>query len=204
MTFDKPDTEITKNIEARRETLTDTTLYSIDTTGVIFEGSHSAPISIIAYVSITCPLCKRLYKELYDSITSGSLARIARIGIKPFPDNQMNVALVAAGRWHKQAALIKALAPVKDRITMEIITRIMDSLKVPQNEFANACNDQALVSYVQRSYSEGIHNSVSVTPTFFINKHHYHSYKDTKWVVDAIEYRNQCDQSTTHKNKMIH
>jgi protein-disulfide isomerase len=107
----------------------------------------------------------------------------------------MNVALVASGRWHKQASLINALASVKDRITMEIITQVMDPLKVSQNDFANACKDRALISYVQRSYAEGIKNMVSVTPTFFISGHRYRCCKDIRWVVDAIEYRNHCDHS---------
>jgi protein-disulfide isomerase len=192
MTFNVSDTMLIKGVMERKETMTDTKLFLIDTAGVIFEGFHSAPIWIIAYVSATCPSCKRLYKELYDSITIGSLAGIARIGIKPVSENQTNMALVAAGKWHKQAALMNALAPVKDRITIEIITRIMDSLKVPLNEFANACKDKALITYVQKSYLEATYNGASVTPAFFINGHRYYSCNDTRWIIDAIEYRNHC------------
>jgi protein-disulfide isomerase len=199
--YNKPDTEITNHIKIRKETMTDTALVSIDTAGVIFEGSHSAPISIIAYVSITCPLCKKLYHELYEAVTVGSLTGIARIGIKPFISNQTNVALVAAGKWHKQAALMIALEPVTDRITMDIITHITDSLKIPRNEFIEACQDSSYISYFHKSYSEGVLNKVSATPTFFINGHRYRSYIDTQWIIDAIKYRNECDCSISRKSQ---
>ncbi|MDP4103317.1 MAG: thioredoxin domain-containing protein [Bacillota bacterium] len=193
------DTEITNDIKIRKEDMTDTALVRIDTTGVIFEGSQSAPIWIIAYVSISCPLCKKRYKGLYESVTSGPLAGIARIGIKPFILDQTNVALVAAGKWHKQAALMNALEPVTNRTTMEIITHITDSLKIPRNEFIKSCQDSSQISYLHRSYAEGVLNEVSSTPTFFINGHRYRSYIDTQWVIDAIEYRNECDCTIQRK-----
>ncbi len=188
----KTDSVITAEMEKRYHTMVDTSVYSIDTAGVVFEGAPSAPVWIVAYVSMSCPLCKRLHKELYDSITEGSLAGKVRFGIKPFTVNTLNTALAAIGRWHGQASLLNALAPVKERISMERVLQITDSLKIPRDDFLDACNSSSVLLYAKSSYDEGVRNGIFFTPTFFINGHRYQSYKDAQWVVDAIDFQYQC------------
>lgn len=194
----KSDSVITAEMETRYQTMVDTTVYSIDTAGVVFVGTPSAPIWIIAYVSLSCPLCKKLHKDLYDSITGGSLAGKVRFGIKPFTVNRLNTALAAIGRWHGQASLLNSLAYVNERVSMERVLLLTDSLKIPRGDFLDSCNSSSMLSYVISSHDEGVRNGVSFTPAFFINGHRYQSYKDAQWVVDAIDFRYLC---VTKKHK---
>lgn len=190
--LDKTDSVINHDLRARYETMIDTSFSLIDTSNIIFEGKKSAPVWIVAYVSVSCPLCKKLYYELYQAVTEGPLVGKARLGIKPFPANKLNTALEALRYWNKQSSLLLSLASVKERITMDYILNFADSNGIPRDELLKKCDNEEIISSTESSYREAIRNGVSVTPTFFINGHPYRSYKDSQWVIDAVEFRYHC------------
>ncbi len=190
--FNKTDSAINHSLMARYQTMIDTSFSLIDTSNIIFEGNKSAPVWIVAYVSVSCPLCKKLYNELYYAVTKGPLAGKARLGIKPFPANKLNTALAALRYWHKQSSLMLSLTSINERITMDHILSFVDSNGISRDEFLKKCESEEIISYTESSYHEAIGNGVSVTPTFFINGHPYRSFKDSQWVIDAVEFRYLC------------
>ncbi len=183
----KPCSTIVKALEARISFLSDTSRYSIDTTGLSFVGDSLAPVQIVMYISLSCPLCKKVYSEICDSVTKGSLFGKAKLAVKPFGVNLLNGAMVAASHWGKQSELLKALSSIKERINIEMVIDVADSLKIPRESFIYRMDNQNTVEYLRMSQLEALKNGVELTPTFFINFRHYKSYKDSRWVSEAVE-----------------
>jgi glutaredoxin len=192
---EKPCSTMINDVAERSATLRDTGRYSIDTSLVTFVGASAAPVRIVMYVSASCPLCKRIYHDLYDSVTTGPLKGKARLGIKPFSSKPWDVALLASRTFGKQSVLLRSLANVSERISLAIILQKADSLGIPRKEFEKAIVDERIKDAADGSYREAVRNGVSLTPTLFIDNHRYKSYKDPRWVVDAAEYFHEREQT---------
>lgn len=184
--LEKPCSFIETEVRNRYETLTDTVNYTIDYTDALFIGDSSAAVRIMMYASMSCPLCKRLYKDIADSLKNinGKIA----LYVKLFASSEANQALVAVRKWHKQGDLLYRLAPVKEMVTMDVVFHITDSLEIPHDELNKMVKSGEFRAYTDSSRAEGMRNGVEVTPTFFVNGKRYHGYKDIRWVLDAADY----------------
>ncbi|HLV30060.1 MAG TPA: thioredoxin domain-containing protein [Chitinispirillaceae bacterium] len=186
--LNKPCKNVISDLKTRYAMQFDTVQYNIDTSGVYFAGTDSSPVQIIMYISMSCPMCKRLYKEMYDSVTIGNLVGKAKLGIKPYNTNILDRSLAASAHFGKQAEFLIATAPIRQRLSIYIIYQIADSLKIPLEEFKEKIESPQIYRYTQLSRKEAIKNGVTVTPTFFINNRRYRSYKDIRWVADATQW----------------
>jgi glutaredoxin len=185
---DKPCSTMVNDMTERVRTLKDTQRFAIDTSMMTFAGAGGAPIRIVMYVSASCPLCKRIYHDLYDSVVAGGLKGKARLGIKPFSSRPWDLALLASRKFNRQADLMRSLAGVTERISLAIILDKADSIGIPRKEFEKAIADARIKEAADESYREAVRNGVSLTPTIFIDNRRYKSYKDPQWVADAAEY----------------
>lgn len=183
----KPCSTQINDVTTRYAYFTDTVRASIDYAGVSFEGAADAPVRIMAYISMSCPLCKRLYRDLSDSLNKGRMEKMA-LYVKPVPATPLEYALAVMQKEHKQDALLRALAPVKDRVDLPVILRIADSLGVPKEKMERLSQSKAIMDYVASSRKEAIRNQVTVTPTIFINGKRYRSYKNPRWIFDAADF----------------
>ncbi len=183
----KPCSTIIKALEKRISFLSDTTTFAIDTSGLFFAGASSAPVQIVMYISLSCPICKKVYSELYDSVTTGSLLGKAKLAVKPFGVNLLNSALVAASHWGKQSELLRAVSSIKERLNVEMVIKVADSLKIPVESLRYRMENQSTTEYLRKSYQEALQNGVELTPTLFINYRYYKSYNDSRWVSEAVE-----------------
>lgn len=184
---DKPCSTIVKALEGRIGSLSDTSLFTIDTSGLFFIGDSSAPVQIVMYISLSCPLCKRVYRELCDSVTNGSLLGKAKLAVKPFGINLLNCAMIAASHWGKQSELLRSVSSIKERLSVEMVLEVADSLKIPVESFRYRMENQGTVEYLRKSHQEALQNGVTMTPTLFMNYRRYNSYKDSRWVSEAAE-----------------
>jgi glutaredoxin len=185
---DKPCSTRVNDLNDRVRALQDTQRFTIDTSIVTFVGTVGAPVRIVMYVSASCPLCKRIYHDLYDSVTLGCMKGKARLGIKPFSSKPWDLALLASRKFNRQADLIRSLAGVTERISLAIILDKADSLGIPRKEFQKEIDNPGVKVAAEASYREAVQNGVTITPTIFINGCRYKSYKDPQWVVDAADY----------------
>ncbi len=183
-----PCSTFTKELNTRMKMFADTARCKIDTSSVSFIGESGTPVQIIMVVSMTCPLCKLLYAQMYREVTAGVLKGKARMAVKPFSSRPVDVALVAAADWRKQPQLLLSLEPVKERVTLEIIRSIMKRLGADSAEFDRRIGQDDLKQRAAAWADEAHRNGVDRTPTFFINGRRYQSYKDTQWVIDAAEF----------------
>lgn len=182
----KPCSFIEPEVRKRYVTLSDTVRYEIDYTDALFIGDSTASVKIMMYASMSCPLCKRLFKDAADSLIKRN--KDVALYVKPFASSEPNQALVAIRKWNKHRELLYALAPVKEMVTMQIVFHITDSMNVPHDELNKIISSGEFRAYTDSSRAEGMRNGVDVTPTFFINGKRYHGYKDIRWVLDAADY----------------
>jgi protein-disulfide isomerase len=180
--------EITDAVAKRYHLLTDTLQYPIDRAGFEVAGVPEASLNIVVYVSMTCSLCKRLYDELLDSLEISPVGKSVNVIAKPFTTNEVDRLFTATAFWKKQSSLLRAIRPVKERITPELVYHITDSLGIPRDELVKMSSSSEITDLVKKSRDEGIRNGVSVTPTFFVNNIRYSSYKDITWILDYLRY----------------
>ncbi|MBN1127595.1 MAG: thioredoxin domain-containing protein [Chitinispirillaceae bacterium] len=177
-------TKVTE-LKKRYETFKDTLTFSIDMSEVRCVGADDAPITILLYITASCPLCKKVYRELHEEVTEGKLRGAAKLGIKVFGVRPNDVAVLAAGKLNRQSDLLLALGEVKERLSEKIIIRKAHEIGMPDSAFRELIRDSACIKMAQASALEGTKNGVTVTPTVFINNKRYSSYKDPQWIVDA-------------------
>jgi protein-disulfide isomerase len=172
----------------RYASFNDTVRHTFDVSRVSFAGNPRSPVTILLFVSTSCPLCKKVYKELYGEVTGGKLKARAKIGIKVFSARPGDLALLAARKFNKQSEFLLSLAGVEERISMKITMQKALEIGLPEREFRALLQDTVLTNEAQASALEGERNGVTVTPTVFIDNKRYRSYKDPKWIVDAALY----------------
>jgi protein-disulfide isomerase len=185
---DKPCSSRVAALAERYASFNDTVLHKFDLSSVPFVGTPASPVTILLFVSTTCPLCKKVYKELYSEVTEGKLKDRAKIGIKVFSARPADIALLAAKKFNKQSEFLLSLAGVEERISMKIVIQKAVEIGIPEREFRALLQDSVLMREAEASALEGESNGVTVTPTAFINNKRYRSYKDPKWIVDAALY----------------
>ncbi|HMD68130.1 MAG TPA: thioredoxin domain-containing protein [Chitinivibrionales bacterium] len=175
--------------DKRIESLTSTRKGVIDTAGYAIAGDSRAPILIAGYVSATCPICHFVTHELYDAVTSGALAGKARLMVKPLGNGFANRSLVAANSMGRFWDFFIALAKTKVRVSEELIYIVADSLGMSHGEFKRKISAPETDSTVKAATLEAGVNGVTLTPSYFIDRVRYGSYKDPMWLIDAAEYR---------------
>ncbi|MBD3243631.1 MAG: hypothetical protein GF331_23780, partial [Chitinivibrionales bacterium] len=114
--------EVLDDTRARYRSLVDTTIYTIDTTVGTWVGS--GPVTIVAYVSGNCGICKRVVGDLYDSVSTGSLGTCARLLARPFGTGLGERALMVALQRKRFWQLFSALRSIKERLNEGMLCRL--------------------------------------------------------------------------------
>lgn len=169
----------------RTISLTPAQTFLIDTTMLPWAGNPAAPVTLVVYVSASCNLCKQVVAALYDSVTTGSLKNRAKLMAKPFGTGVGNLALFAAAKENHFWDFFLAVSRITNRIDRDTVIALAKRTGIATTKFTKLLNDPKLRYALQASKAEGTRNTVTVTPTIFINNQRYHSYKDPQWVVDG-------------------
>ncbi|MDD5673213.1 MAG: thioredoxin domain-containing protein [Chitinivibrionales bacterium] len=185
----KTSAEILRDLQVRYATLLNDTIAVLAPAPVAEAGEEESPVTITAFASASCSLCKRVVRELFIAVSAGPLKNKARLAFKPFTADVGDRALMAAQRAGRFWDYFSALSMVSVRPTRELLLHIADSLGFAAATFARDMDDPSIIIPLNKSIDEGRRNGVVVTPTFFINNRRYRSYKDSPWVIDAAEYR---------------
>ncbi|MBN1761204.1 MAG: thioredoxin domain-containing protein [Chitinispirillaceae bacterium] len=176
-----------EELDNRYNGFTTTATATIDTNRLPRIGNPKVPVTLIAYASSTCPLCKRVVGELIDSVKFGCLRNKAQLLVKLFGTNFGNCALYAAQDDGNFWKLFKALKERKSVIKEEkVILAFADSLGIVTDGFKKRFKDPRTQQWLIAAKEEGSRNGVKYIPTFFINGKRYQSYKDPQWVCDAV------------------
>lgn len=173
-------------MQLRTTSLTPAQTLLIDTTMLPWAGNPAAPVTLVVYVSASCGLCKRVVAALYDSVTTGSLKNRAKLMAKPFGTGVGDLALFAAAKENHFWDYFIAVSRVTNRIDRDTVIAIAKRTGISTTPFIKLLDDPKLHYALQASKAEGTRNTVTVTPTIFINNQRYRSFKDPQWVVDGV------------------
>jgi protein-disulfide isomerase len=173
----------------RYQSFNDTHSYKIDYTNVQWLGDSTAPVSVIMYVSMTCPLCKVVYQLMYDTLRlNPKLKKTMCLGVKYRSNNQYNRILAATVSMEKQPDFLRQCADIEGRIDEQGVKRITRLIGLSFDTLESRANSAAINEIVSKSDQESIDNGVEYTPGIFINNHRYYSTKSPYWILDAVRY----------------
>lgn len=163
--------------------------FPIDYDHVQWLGDTAAPVTVIMYISMSCPHCKQVYKQLYDTLhTNANLQKNMRLGIKYRSDTRYEKVLHATIDFKKQPAFLRRCADLSGRMDDKAVKKITKMINIPYGSLLkNAYLDTNRLE-VKISKQEAIDNEVRFTPAIFINNYRYHSTKTAPWILDAVEY----------------
>ena len=180
--------KIKEQIDKRYEGFTTTEKKVIDTTSLQLAGNPKAPVTIVAYISSTCNLCKHIVCLLYVSVNTGTLKGRAKLMAKPFGTGIGDIAFFVANDDGKFWELLMKMKDVKTRYKENDIIQMLENIGIDSNRSIKLLKNRKFKELLTASRTEGVKNGVKVTPTFFINHKRYSSYKDPQWVIDAALY----------------
>lgn len=152
-------------------------------------GDPSSPVKLIAYVKASCSLCKRVVIPMHMAVNNELLKGIATLEIRPMMDSPGNRALLAAEKQQKGWDFFLALEEEERRLDYEIIKEIAQKIELDMIEFEKDFYSIDITNKLLHLRDEATQNGFNTAPTLYINKNRYQSYKDPKWLIDAIEYK---------------
>lgn len=164
-----------------REVILNPTVAEVMQTGDLPEmsfGNPSAPVTLIKYMSLTCPYCKRFHAEVYpvlkrDYIDTGKVRFIMR----EFPIGKSSGTATVALRCASPDKYVdlygRFLAQQDQWVSQEVrkdaIFRVAAQAGVTADQF-NACMaNQTLISQLNAVKERGRKLGVIGTPNFFVN-----------------------------------
>lgn len=151
-------------------------------------GDPKAPVKIIAYVKASCSLCKRVVIPIHLAVNSPVLKGIANLEIRPMMNTLGNRALLAAQKQGKGWEYFLALEEEDRRLDLKVVAEIAKKIGLNEQIFNKNLNSSDLVTTLLKLRKEATFNNFNTAPTLYINNRRYQSYKDPKWLIDAIEY----------------
>jgi glutaredoxin len=183
-----PCSTITAEVQKRYEFIHDTVTFKINTKNVQWIGDTNAPVSIIMYVSMSCPHCKQLYAQLHDSIAANKkLGNLMKIGLKNLSVTKYDHMFVAAAQLGKQPRFMRTFARISDRASDESLRRVADSIGITFASLEKLADSVTIARIVNSSREEALRNQVTGTPAIFINNRRYRSSKDIRWIFEAAQ-----------------
>lgn len=151
-------------------------------------GAQDAPVIISSYISASCPRCKKVCIPLYLAVTDGPLYQLAKLQLIPATVSFGNMALLAAHEQGKFWDFFLKLEGEKRRLNERILMSKARKLGLNTKQFKRALYNNQYKKVLTQSRNKARNNGVTITPTLFINKRRYRSYKNPQWIIDAVEY----------------
>jgi hypothetical protein len=190
---ERPCSSQVNDLMLRYQCLHDTVRHIMDTVGMQFVGPPDATVIVVLYVSMSCPLCKRLYAQLHDTLIGGppGVRQTFRLGIKTYGTTRLDHALAAAAELGQQSRLLRRLADVPRRLGAAEVESVALAVGIDPAQLWRLADSEQIKARVAATRAEGTRNNVEVTPAVFINRRHYYSSKDVRWVMDAIMYERE-------------
>lgn len=179
--------QILNALEERASTLESPKYYAIAPSTLYTAGN--GPVLLTVFIQGECSLCKRMSCELYTEATTGLLKGKARLQLKPFTSGIADRALFAAHDQDKFWPYLALLRENTERTDSTIVLALARKAGLDLPRFRRAMESDRCTRLLTRSAAEGKRVGVTVTPTYFVDGYRYRSYKDTRWVVDAVLYR---------------
>lgn len=156
-------------------------------------GAAQAPIEMVVYACSRCPLCKTTVPPLYQAVTEGPLAGMARLYLKPFPlkthaqSTEGGLAMMAAAKLGHFWPFVQVLYKNFDSFCPSVLPDWAVSAGMDRAAFESSYADPKTREALVASKQEGLRNKVNSTPTIFIDGRQYFYDLSKDAVIDVVE-----------------
>ncbi len=151
-------------------------------------GDSSAPIKVVAFVSGTCPVCKRTCSALYDAITGGNLRGKVFMTLKPAGQSDADPAMIAAAGLGDFWDYFTAWQAVHGEVDHKKILKVAAEIGFDKDQFEELMTTDSIRTIAADSRREALRDGMEYTPSIFINGRRYDSSSRVGWVIDAIDW----------------
>ncbi|WP_348652506.1 DsbA family protein [Rhizobium sp. BG4] len=145
-------------------------------------GDEKAPVTVVEYLSMTCPHCRNFHTEMWPEIKKQYVdTGKVRFIFREFPFDPRSTAAfmlarcVGEDKWYPAVDLLfrqqEKWAAAQDG--RQALQSTMAITGMGQKEFESCLTDQALLDKVSAVANKGKALGVDSTPTFFINGKKY-------------------------------
>lgn len=144
----------------------------------MYLGSESAPVTIIEYVSLTCPHCRAFHQKTFPYLKKNYISKgKVRYIVREFPIGRSagNAAIVtrcgSPKRYFQMVDLFlnNQAKWVSQEVRLDAIYAVAKRSGLKRAEFDRCMKDQALIDNLNDIKNRGRKLGVTGTPTFFIN-----------------------------------
>lgn len=153
-------------------------------------GDARSPFSIVAYVTSTCPHCKKVSIPLYEMVKEGDLKGKATFAIKPIHKKIGDFALLSADRVGKMWPLFIAMGDIEKYMDEEQLLVAAEKAGLDIGALTNDIEKHADENerQISENYAECKRNKLEFTPTLYVNGVRYRSNKRPMWIADYIDF----------------
>ncbi len=182
-----------------RKVLTNPSLADVMKTGPLperFQGRADAPVTVVKYASLTCPICRRFMKNVYpqfkrEYIDTGKV----RFVIREFPigraSGNATVALrcAPADKYFTLYAKFLAQQPkwVSQEVRLDAIYSVASQVGMTRPQFDACLKNQAMIDGLKWVKDRGRTLGIIGTPNFFIQEKLIKSTLDMKALRQNID-----------------
>ena len=144
----------------------------------MYLGKENAPVTIIEYVSLTCPHCRAFHQKTFPYLKKNYINKgKVRYIVREFPIGRSagNAAIVtrcgSPKRYFQMVGLFlnNQAKWVSQEVRLDAIYAVASRSGLKRAEFDRCMKDQALIDKLNEIKNRGRKLGVTGTPTFFIN-----------------------------------
>ncbi len=163
----------------------------------MYLGKDTAPVTVIEYVSLTCPHCRAFHQKTFPFLKTNYINKgKVRYIVREFPIGRSagNAAIVtrcgSPKRYFKMVDLFlnNQAKWVSQEVRLDAIYAVAKKSGLKRAEFDQCMKDQVLIDNLNAIKNRGRKLGVTGTPTFFINGKKFRkplSIEEIRTIIDA-------------------
>ena len=156
-------------------------------------GNPQANVVVSVYLCGRCPYCSRHVPTTVKALEAAGLKDKVALNLRLFPikthdhSTEAAIAIEAAAQMGQAWPYILKLYENFDAFSLNAVSQYASDLNLDKTQFTNLLKDKTTRAAVVESKKEGLKNTVTTTPTFFINGRKVQGIFDVDFMMSMIE-----------------
>lgn len=156
-------------------------------------GNPQANVVVSVYLCGRCPYCSRHVPTTVKALEAAGLKDKVALNLRLFPikthdhSTEAAIAIEAAAQMGQAWPYILKLYENFDAFSLNAVSQYASDLNLDKTQFTNLLKDKTTRAAVVESKKEGLKNTVTTTPTFFINGRKVQGIFDVEFMMSMIE-----------------
>ncbi len=176
-------------LRTREDTFFPKESFSVASSITEVAGKKSAPIQVVAYITSTCPSCKKTGIPIHQLVNGPLEGRLSFI-LKPIHHKIGDYALLAADQQGKMWELFIEYGNLKSRLDDKTLFGAASKAGIDTTELKKdmSLNYERYRKQIAENHQEAKKNGLKTTPTLYFNGKRYRSNRHPLWIVDYVEF----------------